>query len=78
MSVTAPPWTQSKEPKLSDWGMKRPNLKSPLALARYQALLLVLLHGFVVFSTVMAQTATAPNEDSRLTRGSAPGSYDFS
>ena len=25
-----------------------------------------------------AQTATAPNEDSRLTRGSAPSSYDFS
>ena len=78
MSVTAPPWTQPKEPKLSDWGMKRPNLKSPLALARYQALLLVLLHGFVVFNTVMAQTATAPNEGSRLTHGSTPGSYDFS
>jgi hypothetical protein len=40
--------------------------------------LLALLVGLFVIHTVTAQTATAPNEGSRLTPGSMPGSYDFS
>ena len=40
--------------------------------------LLSLLVGFMVFSTATAQTATDANEGTRLTHGSALGSYDFS
>ena len=40
--------------------------------------LLTLLLGFVAFNTATAQTATAPNEGSRLTLGSTLGSGEFS
>ena len=40
--------------------------------------LLAFLVGFMAFSTATAQTATDANEGSRLTHGSALGSYGFS
>ena len=40
--------------------------------------LLTLLLEFVAFTTATAQTATAPNEGSRLTYDSLLGGYDFS